>query len=329
MNTRTWFVLFCVALPLVPLQAQPRPQTEQTSPALSEHTQMDHTQMDHTQMDHTQMDHTQMDHTQMDHTGMDHTGMDHTGMDHTGMDHAIHGATTRSAGDVALPPPTTAALAAAFPPLRHRAAHAPPLVSLVRIDRLETWNADPGRGHAWATQAWIGSDIQRLWLRSQGECYGGRCQSVAVDMLYGHDISPWWDALIGARRDVQPDGRTWAALGVQGVTPYKFESAAFLYLSGAAMRLMVETKYDLLLSQRLILQPNLQATAGLTRDRDLGAGPQTLQVGVRMRYQITRRVAPYVGWEREYGYGGNGRQARGRGTSDDEKRWVAGIRCWF
>ncbi|HHW4671830.1 MAG TPA: copper resistance protein B, partial [Xylella fastidiosa subsp. multiplex] len=221
------------------------------------------------------------------------------------------------------------ALAAAFPPLRHRAAHAPPLVSLVRIDRLETWNADPGRGHAWATQAWIGSDIQRLWLRSQGECYGGRCQSVAVDMLYGHDISPWWDALIGARRDEQPDGRTWAALGVQGVTPYKFESAAFLYLSGAAMRLMVETKYDLLLSQRLILQPSLQATAGLTRDRDLGAGPQTLQVGVRMRYQITRRVAPYVGWEREYGYGGSGRQARGRGTSDDEKRWVAGIRCWF
>ncbi len=201
MNTRTWFVLFCVALPLVPLQAQPRPQTEQTSPALSEHTQMDHTQMDHTQMDHTQMDH----------TGMDHTGMDHTGMDHTGMDHAIHGATTRSAGDVALPPPTTAALAAAFPPLRHRAAHAPPLVSLVRIDRLETWNADPGRGHAWATQAWIGSDIQRLWLRSQGECYGGRCQSVAVDMLYGHDISPWWDAPIGARRDVQPDGRTCGA----------------------------------------------------------------------------------------------------------------------
>lgn len=271
MNTRTWFVLFCVALPLVPLQAQPHPQTEQTSPALSEHTQMDH----------------------------------------TGMDHAIHGATTRSAGDVALPPPTTAALAAAFPPLRHRAAHAPPLVSLVRIDRLETWNADPGRGHAWATQAWIGSDIQRLWLRSQGECYGGRCQSVAVDMLYGHDISPWWDALIGARRDEQPDGRTWAALGVQGVTPYKFESAAFLYLSGAAMRLMVETKYDLLLSQRLILQPSLQATAGLTRDRDLGAGPQTLQVGVRMRYQITRRVAPYVGWEREYGYGGVGARHAG------------------
>ncbi len=249
MNTRTWFVLFCVALPLVPLQAQPHPQTEQTSPALSEHTQMDHTQMDH-----------------------------------TGMDHAIHGATTRSAGDVALPPPTTAALAAAFPPLRHRAAHAPPLVSLVRIDRLETWNADPGRGHAWATQAWIGSDIQRLWLRSQGECYGGRCQSVAVDMLYGHDISPWWDALIGARRDEQPDGRTWAALGVQGVTPYKFESAAFLYLSGAAMRLMVETKYDLLLSQRLILQPSLQATAGLTRDREsrgrtpnvTGSGPDAL-----------------------------------------------------
>lgn len=169
----------------------------------------------------------------------------------------------------------------------------------------------PGRGHAWATQAWIGSDIQRLWLRSQGECYGGRCQSVAVDMLYGHDISPWWDALIGARRDEQPDGRTWAALGVQGVTPYKFESAAFLYLSGAAMRLMVETKYDLLLSQRLILQPSLQATAGLTRDRDLGAGPQTLQVGVRMRYQITRRVAPYVGWEREYGYGGVGARHAG------------------
>ncbi|WP_269665308.1 copper resistance protein B [Xylella taiwanensis] len=290
-----------------------------------DHAQMDHAQMDHAQMDHSQMDHSQMDHAQMDHSQMDHSQMDHAQMDHAQMDHAVHGETTR----VLLPTPTPAALAAAFPPLRRRTTHASPLMYLVRIDRLEAWNADPERGHAWEAQAWIGGDIHRLWLRSDGERRGGRLQSAGVETLYGQAVSPWWDVLIGVRRDVQPDSRTWVALGVQGLAPYKFENAALLYLGGGAVRLMLEAKYELLFTQRLILQPRLQATAGLTQDHDLGPGFQTLQLGLRLRYEITRRVAPYVGWEREHRYGDHARRARGRGVPDDANRLVAGIRWWF
>ncbi len=95
------------------------------------------------------------------------------------------------------------------------------------------------------------------------------------------------------------------------------------------MRLMVETKYDLLLSQRLILQPNLQATAGLTRDRDLGPDPKRYRLAcgcVTRSPGVLHRM--WVG-SANMVMGGMGARARGRGTSDDEKRWVAGIRCWF
>ncbi|HHW4683334.1 MAG TPA: copper resistance protein B [Xylella sp.] len=303
MNIRTLFV--CGGLLAAPLHAQPPAHAAQTTPTVDVALNADMDSFD------------------------DDMQMDHSGMGHSGTDHVIHRETTRLAGNGWLPPPTAAALAAAFPPLRHPAMHALPPVYFVCIDRLEAWNADPGRGHAWEAQAWIGGDIHRLWLRSEGEYHDGRLQSAGVETLYGRAVSPWWDVLVGAHRDVRPEGRTWVAVGLQGVAPYKFDNAAMLYLRGGVVRLMLEAKYELLLTQRLILQPDLQAMVGLTQGHDQGTGLQTSHLGLRLRYEITRHIAPYVGWEREHSYGERARHAGARGASDDESRWVVGMRWWF
>ncbi|MFT4196299.1 MAG: copper resistance protein B [Pseudoxanthomonas sp.] len=229
---------------------------------------------------------------------------------------------------------TDADRAAAFPALSSmHAAHGSGVHSLVLFDRLEAWDADHGHGQAWDGSAWIGGDIDRLWLRSEGERRDGHNESAELEALYGHAISPWWDLLAGLRQDFAPGpARQWAALGVQGLAPYKFEVSATAYIGASgrtAARLQVE--YELLLSQRLILQPQIELV-GYGQDdpqRRLGAGLAAAQAGLRLRYEFNRRFAPYLGVERERRFGASADYAREDGESPLDTRLVAGVRVWF
>ncbi|MEA5122776.1 copper resistance protein B [Xanthomonas floridensis] len=275
----------------------------------------------------------------MTHDAMQHRSITHDGMQHHSMDHRVHTAPTpASPVGTALPrepiPALTAEeIATAFAPLQAHAMHGAGINHYILLDRLEAVDTDRGTGQDWEARAWIGGDIDRLWLRSEGARENGRTQSASLEAFYGHAISPWWDLLVGARQDLAPgDRRSWAAFGVQGLAPYKFETEATLYLgSGGRAALRLEGEYDVLLTNRLILQPRVEADIALTDDdrRGIGNGMEQVEAGVRLRYEFNRRFAPYIGWVHTRSFGDAARRDALEGERPRDSQFVAGIRFWF
>lgn len=267
-------------------------------------------------------DHQAMDHSKMEHGAMDHSKMDHASMGH-GMDEPIE----------AIAPVTDADRAAAFPELARGMAHAAESNWYLLFDRLEAVDLDHGTGEAWEAQAWFGSDLNRLWLRSEGERERGHTESANLEALYGRSISPWWDVVAGVKHDFKPgDSQTWAAFGVQGLSPYKFEVSATAYLGESGRTAAnIEAEYELLLTNRLILQPLVELDFHGKDDprRGVGSGLSTGEAGLRMRYEFTRRFAPYVGVVYERAFGGTADLRRDEGEDVDDTRFVAGVRVWF
>lgn len=277
----------------------------------------------------------------MDHSTMDHSSMDHSDTAHEQGDDST-GAAQRQAAPaqprVPIPAVTDADRAAAFPPIRHDAMqHAPSVHSLLRVDRLEHGEGRHGSSQAWEASGWIGGDINRLWLRSEGERSGersgGRTGRADVELLYGRSISPWWDVVAGMKQDVGTGpSRSWAALGIQGLAPYKFEPAATLYLgSGGQVMAKAEVECEVLLTNRLVLQPMFEATLAARDEpeRGIGRGVNKAEAGLRLRYEFSRRFAPYIGITHERRFGDSADHADARGDHARDTRWVAGIRMWF
>jgi copper resistance protein B len=198
------------------------------------------------------------------------------------------------------------------------------------LDRLEYVE---GGAAAWSAQAWHGGDVDRFVLRSEGEHADGGVAHADLELLWGHAIAPFWDSRLGLRQDFGrgPD-RTWVAFGMQGLAPYWFDVSATAYV-GARGRtaLRVEADYDLLLTQRLVLQPRVEVNAYGKDDPEagIGSGLSDASVGVRLRYEIRREFAPYVGLQRSRLFGGSAEHARADGEEDSELQWVAGVRAWF
>jgi len=232
-----------------------------------------------------------------------------------------------------VPPVTDADRAAAFPVLSHEGmAHAPARYTRVDLQRLETWDADPGRGIAWEGSASTGGDIHRLWLRSGGERSGGRTTESHVELQLSRAVAPWWDLVAGLRHDIDPGrSRTRAALGVQGIAPYMFEVSAIAYLGEGGLSAHLEAEYDLRFSNRLVLQPALELEFNARDDaaRGTGSGLSKAEAGLRLRYEVTRRFAPYVGVVHERSFGGTARAHESAGGHPRDTRVVAGLRLWF
>lgn len=233
-----------------------------------------------------------------------------------------------------VPPVTAEDLAAAFPDIDHHAMqHAPAFNHKVTFNRLEAWDADDGTGQAWEGSAWFGTDTDRLWLRSEGERIGGHTESADLEVLYGRSVSPWWDVVAGVKQDFKPgDARTWAAVGVQGMAPYRFEVSATAYVGeGGQVAANVEAEYTLRITNRLILQPLVEIDLAARDDIDYGiaSGFTSIETGLRLRYEVTRRFAPYVGVVHERALGDTADLKRSAGESTRETRFVAGVRIWF
>ena len=233
-----------------------------------------------------------------------------------------------------IPAVTAEDLAAAFPDIDHHAMqHAPAFNHKVTFNRLEAWDADEGTGQAWEGVAWFGTDTDRLWLRSEGERVGGHTESADLEVLYGRSVSPWWDVVAGVRHDFKPgDARSWAAFGVQGMAPYRFEVSATAYVGeDGQVAANVEAEYTLRITNRLILQPLLEATVAAKDEPEygIGRGLNKVEAGLRLRYELRREFAPYIGIERTHRFGNTAGYARAVGEPVAETRWVAGIRFWF
>lgn len=272
------------------------------------------------------------DHSTMDHGKMDHSAMDHGTMDHSGMDHSQHAKDAPPAPRTPIPPITDADREAAKPPA-HGHAHGEGVFSYLLFDRLEAWDADSGTGQAWEAQGWIGTDRHRLWLRSEGEREAGHTESADVEVLYGRPVARWWDLVAGVRHDIAPGkSQSFAAIGVMGMAPQKFEIEATAYIGASGQTAArIEAEYELLLTNRLILQPVIEAEWHGKRDaaRGIGSGLGTIEAGLRLRYEFTRRFAPYVGLVHERNFGGTADLMRDKGEATRDTRVVAGVRFWF
>ena len=204
---------------------------------------------------------------------------------------------------------------------------------MVLLDQLEWRDSAEGSAAVWEAEGWYGDDYDKVWLRTEGERVGGATQNAWADLLWDRVVSRWWSVQAGARQDFgQGPARTWAAIGVQGLAPYWFDTEATFYVADAgriAFRLKME--YELLLTQRLILQPEGEANVYGKSDpaRQLGSGSSDLEIGLRLRYEVRRQFAPYIGlvWSRNLGATADFvREAGGRAS---DVQFVAGARAWF
>jgi len=199
---------------------------------------------------------------------------------------------------------------------------------------LAEYQARPGGGgYRWEAQASFGGDIDRVLLTTEGE---GRLRqgldSAELQALYARAITPYFNLQAGVRQDFAPLGRTYATVGFQGLVPYWFDLQGALFLSTRGELLgRVEGTYDLRLTQRLILQPRveLNLAAQDTLQTQTGSGLSNAELGVRLRYEIIREFAPYIGVSYDQKVGKTADYARARGEDPAAVSFVAGIRAWF
>ncbi len=208
-----------------------------------------------------------------------------------------------------------------------------PVVTKIMFDQLELRNDDGANPLILEAQGWIGKDLNKLWLKTDIEKHDGEIEEAEVQALYSHAIAPYWDLQMGIRKDLKPSPtRTWGVLGVQGLAPYFFEVDAALFVGESGKTaLRVAAEYEVLFTQKLILSPELELNLHGQNDWETGAGSGLSEVtaGLRLRYEINREFAPYIGvnWNKQFGSTADMTKRKGEAISDTNL--VAGVRMWF
>jgi len=187
----------------------------------------------------------------------------------------------------------------------------------------------------WDVNAWYGGRVNRIWVKSEAEFElgEGAFEEADLQLLYSRAITPYFDLQAGIRQDFEPDPmRTHAVIGIQGLAPYWFEVDGALFLSDRGeLTGQFEAEYELLLTQRLILQPRTEWTwsAEDIPELEIGSGLNSAAVGLRLRYEIFREFAPYIGVEWSRSFGATADYVTAAGGRTENTALVAGIRIWF
>ncbi len=202
------------------------------------------------------------------------------------------------------------------------------------VDQLEgRISFSQGSTFRWEATGWVGTDLNRLWLLSEGRYSNNELDDGIQQLFYGRPITTFFDALVGIRYDLDSlPSRGWGAVGIQGLAPQFFKVSAFGYISGEGhLAARLEASYDLLITQRLILQPQVELNLYTKDDpaRKVGAGLSELDVGLRLRYEITRQFAPYVGITYFGQYGATANYVSAAGGATQQVRLTVGLRTWF
>ena len=208
-----------------------------------------------------------------------------------------------------------------------------PLVTMVNLDQFELAESDDESTNVLEGYGWIGYDLEKLWLKVDAERSGGEFEEAELQLLYGKAVTPFWDFQVGLRSDVKPSpSRNWAVIGVQGIAPYFLETeAAFFVNESGDYAARFSAEYELLLTQKLILSPEVELNFYGQSDLDLeiGSGLSDAELGLRLRFEIRREFAPYVGinWDRSFGKTADFSIVRGE--SIEEKKFVIGVKAWW
>lgn len=345
----------CAALIAAPLSAQDHSAHGAQS---AEPAEMDHCAMGHLppekcppKREEETEEHSQMDHGAMDHGAMDHSGHDISRMDGGQTDHSAHGAAPDKSApgaapenalpDRALEGPRHAADAiwgeAAMADARDELyrGHGAMKTGQVMLERLEARFATDGGedGYLWDARAFYGGDIDKFVLKSEGEGeFGGSVEDAELQALFSYAIGPFFDLQAGVRIDIEPESRRHLVVGIEGLAPYMFHVDAAAFLSDRGdLTARIEGEYDQKITQRLILQPRMEAelSAQDIPERGIAAGITRIEPGLRLRYEIVREFAPYVGIEYEAKLGETADIARAAGEDPDGIKLLVGLRAWF
>lgn len=203
----------------------------------------------------------------------------------------------------------------------------------LQADRFETQIGDGADGYLWDVQGYYGGPTNRFWFKSEGEGgFGKPIDDAEFQVLYAQAIAPFFDVQAGLRHDVTGPDTTYAVLGIQGLAPYMFELDAALFLSHRGdLTARVEAELDQRITQRLIVQPRaeLNLSAQDVPQLGIGAGLDSIEIGVRLRYEIVREFAPYVGVEQQWRTGRGAGYARAAGDGPSATKFIIGVRLWL
>lgn len=203
----------------------------------------------------------------------------------------------------------------------------------LQADRAELQLRAGDTGYLWDVQGYYGGTTSRFWFKSEGEGeFAGRLEDAEFQALYSRAIAPFFDVQAGIRQDVAGPDTTYAVLGVQGLAPYMFELDAALFVSHRGdLTARFEAELDQRITQSLILQPRaeINLAAQDVPQLGIGAGLDQVELGVRLRYEIRRELAPYIGVEHSWRVGDGARFARAAGEDPSTTNYVVGVRFWF
>ncbi len=205
-----------------------------------------------------------------------------------------------------------------------------------RADRFEQRFNDGDDVALWDIEAWIGRDYNKLYLESEGEYNTSdrEYEEAEVQLLYSRNVHSFWDIQAGFRHDFikGKDDRNFAALGVQGLAPYWFEVDATSFVSDEGdISAAIEAEFDLMLTQRLILQPRFETALALqdVPEYNIGSGINDIELGTRLRYEFSRKFAPYIGVEWTQAIGETKNMIEASGEDSSNTAVVAGVKFWF
>ena len=208
------------------------------------------------------------------------------------------------------------------------------IIAHVLLDEFE-WRGNGAvnnNAFRWDGQGWIGDDMNRLWLKSEGLFENGRATDGDQEALYSRPLLTYFDAQIGVRYDLDSNpGQTWGAVGLEGLAPYFFHFEPTFYFNNRAVAGRVQGSYDLRITQRLIVQPQFEINfySRSNPSRGTGSGLSDLDSGIRLRYEINRKFAPYIGFVYSETYGRAAHFTRVEGGKVHDPRIAVGIRWWY
>ena len=219
-----------------------------------------------------------------------------------------------------------------WPGLSQAAMEDDPLLYKLMVNELES-NDSGGTPLTWNAQAWLGHDIKKLWIKTEGERLRGDTEELEVQALYSQAIRPFWDFQIGLRYDARPSpSQDWGVIGLKGLAPYFFEVDAALFIGDSGNTgLRLNAEYEWLFTQKLILTPEIEVNfyGQDIPEVSLGSGLSDMTLGLRLRYEIRREFAPYLGLEWSKLYGNSADFVSSNGAEVSDTKVVAGLRLWF
>lgn len=228
------------------------------------------------------------------------------------------------------PPNTTKQVPSMVPPVEDNQ-----IFTHLLFDQFEGRTDGSNSNLRWDGEGWIGTDMSRLWLKSEGFADNSKVSDGDIEAFYDHPIprTRYFDAQIGVREDLDfGPRRTWGAVGIEGLAPYFFHIApTFYFRDGGNVAGRLTTTYDLLITQRLIAQPELEMNFYSKRDikRFIGSGLSDLDTGLRLRYEISRKFAPYIGFAYTRKFGDTATLSRQAGHTVSAPSLIFGIRFWY